>query len=320
MEKILLNLCAANSMNQTIKHCPYIHHSSSSNKHPHPYQPVPPIVLPPVVIRPVVAIASSTVSRSTQTCPQKPQSAVLRDASIQTECSTALRRTFVGTVEPSDYVGWSVYATSGWDHSAPSANGMRAPCECSGSINLTTQTEVSDLASHFLSLGTQTELVNDPANQLLSLGTQTEFINDPANHLLSLGTQTAEAPTSSQSCQTQEASSCEFGTQTYSDFAAQYLAHNPSSVVDFGTQTAASEQAYSLGTRQEDLHQGLCLDDQAFCNSFLLPPECMDFGTQTLDELPCLHDLGVQTLLPAETKDQGSQTPVTVLQYKTSTT
>ena len=43
----------------------------------------------------------------------------------------------------------------------------------------------------------------------------------------------------------------------------------------------------------------------------LLPPECMEFGTQTLDsalEDIASLDFGVQTLLPSDTKDQSSQT------------
>ena len=49
----------------------------------------------------------------------------------------------------------------------------------------------------------------------------------------------------------------------------------------------------------------LCLSDQ------LLPPECMEFGTQTLDSSLvdiASFDFGVQTLLTSVTKEQGSQT------------
>ena len=47
------------------------------------------------------------------------------------------------------------------------------------------------------------------------------------------------------------------------------------------------------------------------CLSELLPPECMEFGTQTLDSSLvdiASFDFGVQTLLTSVTKDQGSQT------------
>ncbi len=122
------------------------------------------------------------------------------------------------------------------------------------------------------------------------------------------------ASTTNQGCQTQQGDSCKFGTQTYRDFASQYLANSLSSVTHFGTQTVGTQQSPPPMTdRQETFRQELDLDDPTFCSALLLPPECMDFGTQTLDDFPCLHDLGVQTLLPAETKNQGSQTSVAVL-------
>lgn len=230
-----------------------------------------------MVLRPVVRVTSS-VSQSTQTYLQRPQGSLIQDVSVQTSSTSTNQSSTHGNFGTPNYTGWDVYTYSSPDRGSTTANGVQMTCEHSGAINLATQTDARDLASQFLSLGTQT----------------------------------AAASTSNQSSQTQQAGSCEFGTQTCTDFAAQYLTGNLSSVAEFGTQTTASAQSPLSHDRQDSFHD-LCVDDQSFCDRLLLPPECMDFGTQTLDEFTCLHDLGVQTLLPAETRDQGSQTSVTVV-------
>ena len=164
--------------------------------------------------------------------------------------------------------------------------------------DLATQTDFSDFAEQFLSLGTQTALAGT-----LTQSCQTQ---PDASSCEFVGTQTALAGTLTQGCQTQpDANSCEFGTQTPSAADGTHdLATALSMVsVDFGTQTAAPPAIASSGT-------SMAAVDCDFMMEHLLPPECMDFGTQTLesslvDVLPCL-DLGMQTLL--ETRDQGSQT------------
>ena len=94
----------------------------------------------------------------------------------------------------------------------------------------------------------------------------------------------------------------EFGTQTTLEFP---LSSSNNSVSDFGTQTIISDKELS------DLVCELSSDSL----QHILPPECMDFGTQTLESelagIECL-DFGVQTSfgleLPAEHQDQSSQT------------
>ena len=174
--------------------------------------------------------------------------------------------------------------------------------------DLATQTDFSDFADQFLSFGTQTTTAGT-----ITQGCQTQ---PNAN---TQGCQT-QLDANMQGCQTQldantqdwqtqsGANSCEFGTQTPSSSAnTQDLATAFSMVsVDFGTQTAAvTSCSTSIAAVDCDFMMEQALEH-------LLPPECMDFGTQTLesslvDVLPCL-DLGLQPLLQSETRDQESQT------------
>ena len=82
----------------------------------------------------------------------------------------------------------------------------------------------------------------------------------------------------------------EFGTQTS---LGSYVI-GESDTVDFGTQTIG----------MSDLE----MDDSLFCRN-LLPPECLDFGTQTLD-FP--YDCSSPHMCPhgssSDTRDQSSQT------------
>ena len=94
----------------------------------------------------------------------------------------------------------------------------------------------------------------------------------------------------------------EFGTQTTLELP---LTCSNNSVSDFGTQTSITDKELS------DLVCELSSDTL----EHILPPECMDFGTQTLEsELAGIEylDFGVQTsfglVLPAEHQDQSSQT------------
>ena len=164
-----------------------------------------------------------------------------------------------------------------------------------------------------------THLLRSPS-ELLSLGTQTTF---PAP-------ETTPLVVSTQACQTQAAQLCDFGTQTLSDAncAAMPLDvsgtcmctsnsvsdySDASALVEFGTQTVQSE-SYNIsesdmvdfGTQTNGM-SGLELDDSLF----ILPPECMDFGTQTLDFAYDYVSQSVQTCLhtcSTDTRDQGSQT------------
>lgn len=167
-------------------------------------------------------------------------------------------------------------------------------------MDLTTQTDFHHASIDFNDLAVQTDLPSSvdlttqtdfhlPTNvDLNELATQTDFL---AAQLLSFGTQTLPA-TATQSSQTHPpALSCELGTQTY-----EFLN------VDFGTQTGDTPPP----NRECDLD----FIDPPLC----LPPECMEFGTQTLEsalgDMSCL-DFGVQTqtqLFQNTTKDQGSQT------------
>ena len=95
----------------------------------------------------------------------------------------------------------------------------------------------------------------------------------------------------------------EFGTQTTLEFPL--TCSNSSGVSDFGTQTTISDKELS------DLVCELSSDTL----QHILPSECMDFGTQTLEsELAGIEylDFGVQTSfglkLPTEHQDQSSQT------------
>ena len=208
-------------------------------------------------------------------------------------------------------------------------------------VSISTQTEESH--THKL----YTERSPEVMLQSSSSQTMSELPLCPFNHthllcspseLLSLGTQTTSpAPDATplvvltQACQTPAAQLCDFGTQTQTDANALPLdvisdnsiasctTNSPScysdgsalSLVEFGTQTACSEpyniselDMVDFGTQTN----GMCsleLDDSLF----ILPPECMDFGTQTLDfALDCVSH-SVQTCLhSSDTRDQSSQT------------
>ena len=98
------------------------------------------------------------------------------------------------------------------------------------------------------------------------------------------------SPAVHQACQTQTVPSNDFGTQTLL-LASRAVSPPP---------TLLSSDQSPITIREDEL-----------CFSELLPPECMEFGTQTLDtsleDIACL-DFGVQTLLTSGTKDQSSQT------------
>ena len=172
-----------------------------------------------------------------------------------------------------------------------------------------------------------------------SVTTQTEPYHVPYD-LLSLGTQTVDF-TFTQGCQTQLTSSCEFGTQTTryeiplstTSSEVQCLQYdlNTLGLVDFGTQTTATNcttnqltnnscEVSDFGTQTIFLPNLYSMESALSCSVdhdelHLLPPECMDFGTQTreceLDGIPSF-DFGVQTALDllnsSDTKDQGCQT------------
>ena len=155
----------------------------------------------------------------------------------------------------------------------------------------------------------QTDLLC-PVSEVLSFGTQTHF---PSPSLF--------PSTSSQACQTLTTPQCDFGTQTQVN--ADHMTHflmvgDPGSadplslgppdfgLVELGTQTVSSQTYFSdtvdFGTQTNEL-PSLELDN-SFC-SHLLPPDCLDFGTQTL-ESSISHSM--QTLLQSDTRDQGCQT------------
>ena len=97
-----------------------------------------------------------------------------------------------------------------------------------------------------------------------------------------------------QGVQTKSISSSELGTQTIDAFDCNYF--SPSVICD----------EHSLA----DAHLHLT-DAESGIKLSLLPPECNELGTQTMEsafeDISCL-DFGVQTLLPTQTRDQGSQT------------
>ena len=122
------------------------------------------------------------------------------------------------------------------------------------------------------------------STQLCDFGTQTQLDTNSTRLALS-------QPTTVNSCyNTPPLDLVEFGTQT-----PTYSAHYgicESDTVDFGTQTI----------RMSDLE----IDDSLFCRN-LLPPECLDFGTQTLDYT---YDCSSHTCPhgTSDTRDQSSQT------------
>ena len=204
----------------------------------------------------------------------------------------------------------------------------------SSAVEFGTQTfEDCDAAIHQLhssavEFGTQTFEDSDAAihqlhSSAVEFGTQTFEDSDAAIHQLhssavEFGTQTFDA-----AIHQFQSSAVEFGTQTFEDSDAA-IHQLQSSAVEFGTQTFDSSMQYfgsgicsAVGTQTvaacpPSLRECEFLfdDNYTFCRN-LLPPDCMEFGTQTLES--CLDDIhsldfGVQTLLQTETREQGSQT------------
>lgn len=159
----------------------------------------------------------------------------------------------------------------------------------------------------------------------------------PPSEVLSLGIQTnipsEKAVVSTQACQTQSTQLCDIGTQTHKGTSHVVLPSNTSDsatcisngtscysensahdVVEFGTQTTCSESyiisesdMVDFGTQTIGMSH-LELDDSLF-SQHLLPPECLDFGTQTLEFPYDYVSQSVQTCLQgSDTKDQSSQT------------
>lgn len=149
------------------------------------------------------------------------------------------------------------------------------------------------------------------------------------SEVLSLGTQTnipsERAVVSTQACQTQSTELCDSATQTHKDTSHVVLPSNASNstsngdsdslnVVEFGTQTPSSESCVisesdmvDFGTQTIGMTH-LELDDSLF-SRHLLPPQCLDFGTQTLEFPYSYVSPGVQTCLQgSDTRDQSSQT------------
>ena len=170
------------------------------------------------------------------------------------------------------------------------------------------------------------------------LATQTDI----GSQLLNFSTQTMNL-TSTQACQTQSLASCELGTQTYMDLTSQFtqtgrdptpqLYSDPAIQFSLGTQTYLDSTS-QFGQTQHDpttefglspqlsdpssqfglcdfgtqTVNGLSLVEQVLGSS-LLPPECLDFGTQTqesaLEEMACID---FRELLHSRTREQSSQT------------
>lgn len=149
------------------------------------------------------------------------------------------------------------------------------------------------------------------------------------SEVLSLGTQTnipsERAVVSTQACQTQSTELCDSATQTHKDTCV--LPSNTSNstwnsasdspalnVAEFGTQTPHSDSCVisesdmvDFGTQTIGVAH-LELDDSLF-SRHLLPPECLDFGTQTLNFPYDYVSPGVQTYIQgSDTRDQSSQT------------
>ena len=173
------------------------------------------------------------------------------------------------------------------------------------------------------------------------LATQTDI----GAQLLNFSTQTMDL-TSTQACQTQSLASCELGTQTYMDSTSQFTQtcqdptsqltqtysdpaihftlgtqtyldstpqfsqppHDPTTQFGLSPQPPDPTSQFGLcdfGTQTMD---GLNLVEQVLGSS-LLPPECLDFGTQTqesaLEEIACID---FRELLHSRTREQSSQT------------
>ena len=170
------------------------------------------------------------------------------------------------------------------------------------------------------------------------LPTQTDI----GSQLLNFSTQTMNL-TSTQACQTQSLASCELGTQTYMDLTSQFtqtgrdptpqLYSDPAIQFSLGTQTYLDSTSQFAQTQHDPTTEfglspqlpdptsqfglcdfgtqtvnGLSLVEQVLGSS-LLPPECLDFGTQTqesaLEEMACID---FRELLHTRTREQSSQT------------
>ena len=174
------------------------------------------------------------------------------------------------------------------------------------------------------------QLLTSPL-ELLSLGTQTNVF--PPQPL-----QPEDITSLVVSTQTHSTQVCDFGTQTNADRASSpqttasgpptfstyasscYNSHpDPSTLdlVEFGTQTCLSSESYGIsesdtvdfGTQTNAGMSDFEMDDTLFCRN-LLPPDCLDFGTQTLDfPYDCSsHSDHMCSHSSSDTRDQSSQT------------
>ena len=172
-------------------------------------------------------------------------------------------------------------------------------------------------------------------SELLSLGTQTNLSPPPPPP----GENTSHTSLMVPTIESQSVHLCDFGTQTNTDGVStpvalgtssvptvcssaapdvSYSSHEPSlDLVEFGTQTSLSSRSYVIGESdtvdfgtQTIGMSDLEMDDALFCRN-LLPPECLDFGTQTLDfPYDCSsHSMHVcPHNSSSDTRDQSSQT------------
>ena len=190
------------------------------------------------------------------------------------------------------------------------------------------QTILSPLSPSSSSSFNHNQLLRSPS-ELLSLGTQTNLSPPPApraNTSIVVSPQTLSAQFSDFGTQTNtDRASCtvSFGSPTVSLGGSSicYNSHvEPSfDLVEFGTQTCLASAPYDIGEldtvdfgTQTIGMSDLEMDDALFCRS-LLPPECLDFGTQTLDfPYDCSsHSVGHASnsdTSNSDTRDQSSQT------------
>lgn len=259
---------------------------------------VPPVfVLPPPLIKQVVRLAKQ-VSIATQTT----KTATERAATVDTMCQT-LPRMLYTQEHPHRCQDVATFACGLSDPYPPSeatgsssSSGSFHPCLSATQTDLSltdlsTQTDLTYLATKLLNFGTQTvgAMATQACQTHVAQETQLSALQSSPNIVVSVGCEYGSRSVAG----TQTAV---YDTQT-GEFASEMSrALECRSCLEFGTQTAPfppESSDYSF------VEQAL--------SSTVLPPDCMDFGTQTLDSLPSLH-FGVQTLLLSETKDQGSQT------------
>ena len=206
---------------------------------------------------------------------------------------------------------------------------VSAPARLASEVELqssSSQTTLSPLSPSSSSFN-HDQLLRSPS-ELFSLGTQTNFSPLPA----------PQANTSLVvSTQTRSAQLCDFGTQTNTDRVSCTVSFNtvngpptvlpggssicynshtePSlDLVEFGTQTCLPLALYDIGESdtvdfgtQTIGMSDLDMDDALFCCS-LLPPECLDFGTQTLDFPYDCSSHSYAHSSNSDTRDQSSQT------------